>query len=390
VIKTIVLGVSGCIAAFKACEIISLLRKLNYRVKVIMTESAQEFITPLTLETLSANRVVTNMFDKDRGHDVEHISYAKEATAFLIAPATANVIAKLSGGIADDMLTSTILATHAPVIICPAMNTAMYENETTKKNIQILKNKGYIFIDPAEGMLACGDEGKGRLAEPKDIVNFLDNLLTPIQDLRGKTVLITAGATIEPIDAVRYLTNRSSGKMGFALAEAVMERGGSVILVKGNTTATVPKGAEIVNVETTLDMYDAVLKNLPRADIIIKAGAPCDYTVNNKAENKIKSRKVTLELSKTKDIASAVGEIKGNKKLIIFSAETENLILNAQTKLALKNADIVVANDVTLEGAGFNTDTNIASIICASGAITQTDLISKYELAHLILDFAND
>ncbi len=384
--KTVILGVTGGIAAYKSCEIVSRLRKLGYSVRVIMTQAATEFVTPLTFETLSNYRVITDMFDKGRGYDVEHISYAKLADVFLVAPATANFIAKLASGVADDMLTSTILATTAPIVVCPAMNTKMYENAQTAANIDALKKRGVIFIEPDSGMLACGDVGKGRMSEPKDIVEFVDGLLTPKPDFRGKTVLITSGATQEPVDAVRFLTNRSSGKMGAALADAVIDRGGSVIFVAGKMSVPMPIGAEVITVNTTDEMYSAVINNLSRADIVIKAAAPSDYKVKNYSEQKIKANTLTLELEKNVDIAKEVGMRKGNKKLVVFAAETEDLIKNAYTKLESKNADIIVANDITLEGAGFGTDTNIATIIKRGGGITTLEKMTKRTLADVILD----
>jgi phosphopantothenoylcysteine decarboxylase/phosphopantothenate--cysteine ligase len=386
--KTVVIGVTGGIAAYKSCTLVSTLRKFGYAVKVIMTDAAKEFVTPLTFETLSNNRVITDMFDEKRDFSVEHISLAKEAACFVIAPATANIIAKLANGIADDMLSSTVLATRAQVIVCPAMNTGMYENPATLKNIDILKQKGMLFVEPEVGFLACGDEGKGRMAEPETIAKFVDSFLTPNADLRGKTFLISAGATREPLDAVRFISNHSSGKMGMALAYAVAQRGGKVILVKAFTTVDAPKDAEVIEVETTGDMHVAVLDNLNRADVIIKAAAPCDYKVENYSENKIKVENLKLEFSKNADIAADVGEkIKGtNKKLVVFAAETEELLKNAQAKLKAKNAHIVVANDVTKEGAGFNVDTNIATILTNKGAVYSTEKITKDELAHKILD----
>jgi len=384
--KTVILGVTGCIAAYKSCEIVSRFIKLGYDVRVIMTVNATEFVSKLSFETLSNNRVVVETFDPNREFETEHISYAKLASAFVIAPATANVIGKIANGIADDMLTTTVMATQAPVFICPAMNTNMYNNPTVTKNIETLKEKGYIIIDSTEGRLACGDIGKGKMAEPVDIVEMVDKLLTPKPDFRGKTVLITAGATIEPIDAVRYITNHSSGKMGVALAEAVLDRGGNVILVAGNTSVPLPKGVTVVKVKTTRDMLEAVTENLNDSDIIIKCAAPADYRPKEVAAQKIKSEVLNLELIKNPDIAKAVGNVKGDKKLVIFAAETNDLIENASGKLMNKGADIVVANDVTKEGAGFGTDTNIATIIRKDGVIKPLEKMPKRELADVILD----
>ncbi len=362
--KSVVLGVSGSIAAYKACEIASSLVKMGANVDVILTKNGAEFVTPLTFETLTKNRAVTDTFDRDFEFDVKHISLAKKGDVFVVAPASADIIAKLASGIADDMLTTTLLAVKSPIIICPAMNTNMYEAKQTEANLEKLKKLGYIVLEPVVGNLACGDTGKGKMASPEDIVNLIVKTVSPVQDFAGKTVLITAGATREPIDGVRYISNNSSGKMGFAIANAVQERGGRVILVKGFTTAQVPNGIyKTIYVETTAQMLDAVLTNLPDADIVIKAAAPGDYKVKNFSEQKIKAESLSLELEKNPDIAKAVGEIKGDKKLVIFSAETENLVENAKKKLHSKNADLVVANDVTKPGAGFDVDTNIVTIL---------------------------
>ncbi len=384
--KTIILGVTGGIAVYKSCEIVSRFVKLGYDVRVIMTKNATEFVSPLTFETLSKNKVVIETFDKEREFEVEHIGYARLATAFVIAPATANVIGKLAEGIADDMLTTTVMATKAPVYVCPAMNTGMYLNPVVERNILTLKERGYRFIGPIDGRLACGDVGIGKMTEPIDIVSRVDADLTPNPDYRGKTVLVTAGATSEPIDAVRFITNRSSGKMGMAIAEAVTARGGNVILVVGNVTVGIPKGVEVIGVKTTADMRKAVMDNLPRADVVIMSGAPADYRVKNYSPSKIKAEELTLELTKNPDIAKEVGAAKGQKKLVVFAAETEDLIPNAVKKLRSKNADLIVANDVTLEGAGFDADTNIATLIASDGSMTALEKMTKSELADVILD----
>jgi phosphopantothenoylcysteine decarboxylase / phosphopantothenate---cysteine ligase len=384
--KTIVLGVSGCIAAYKSCEIVSRFVKLGYEVRVIMTENATEFVTPLTFETLSMNRVVTSTFDKNREFEVEHISYAKMASVFLIAPATANIIGKIASGIADDMLSTTVLATKAPVYICPAMNTAMYENSAHQENLNKLRKMGYRIIEPSEGRLACGDIGKGKMAEPETIVSLIDSELTPFPDFRGKTVLITAGATEEPIDAVRYITNRSSGKMGVALAEAVHDRGGKVLLIAGNISVKYPDVSSIIKVKTTVEMLEAVKIEMAKADIIIKAAAPSDYRIEEIFLQKIKAERLSLNLVKNPDIAKYVGKNKDRKILVVFAAETNDLLENASVKLKEKNADIIVANDVTKEGAGFGSDTNIATIIRKDGVMTSYERMPKRELADLILD----
>lgn len=388
--QTVIVGVSGGIAAYKCCEVVSKLKQLGYNVKVIMTGNACEFVNPLTFETLSGNEVVTDMFAIKKHFDVEHVSLAKEGALFLVCPATANVIAKFAQGIADDMLSTTFLASKAIKVVCPAMNTAMYNDEANLKNLEILSARGVHILEPESGHLACGDVGKGRLCEPSQIITYVDNLLAPNPDYRGKKVLITAGATVEDIDGVRFISNYSSGKMGIALANAVIERGGDVILITGNISVAPPAQAQIIKVKSTEDMYKAVMDNLATADIIIKAAAPSDYRVKQSFNQKIKSETLHLDLVKNVDIAKEVGKVKGNKILVIFSAETNDLIENASKKLASKNADMVVANDVTMEGAGFSVDTNIATLIYSDGRIDALPLMTKTELANIILDGVKD
>lgn len=384
--QTVLVGVSGGIAAYKSCEVVSKLKQLGYTVKVIMTKNATEFVSKLTFETLSNNQVVTDMFEEKSHFDVEHISLAKECALFVVCPATANVIAKFAQGIADDMLSATFLASKAIKVICPAMNTGMYTDEANLKNMEILKRRGVHILESESGYLACGDTGKGRMAEPKEIIDYVDNLLAPNPDFRGKTVLITAGATIEDIDGVRYISNYSSGKMGVALANAVIDRGGDVILVAGNISVAPPKKCTLIAVKSTNDMYKAVIDNLKHADIIIKAAAPADYRVEQKFNQKVKSDTLNLNLVKNPDIAKEVGLVKGDKILVVFAAETNDLIENAAKKLESKNADMIVANDVTKEGAGFMVDTNIATIIYADGRIDSLPIMSKEALANIILD----
>lgn len=384
--QTVVVGVTGGIAAYKSCEVVSKLKQLGYTVKVILTKNATEFVSKLTFETLSGNEVVTDMFAEKKHFDVEHISLAKEADLFLVCPATANIIAKFAQGIADDMLSTTFLASKAIKVVCPAMNTGMYTDVANLKNLDLIKERGVHILEPDSGYLACGDIGKGRMSEPKEIIAFVDNLLAPNPDFRGKTVLITAGATIEDIDGVRFISNYSSGKMGIALANRVIERGGDVILVSANIKVAPPKQAKVVSVHSTEDMYNAVIDNLEKSDIIIKAAAPSDYRVVKKFDQKVKSENLRLDLVKNIDIANEVGKIKGNKKLVIFAAETNDLLENAAKKLESKNADMIVANDVTKEGAGFMVDTNIATIIYATGEIESLPIMSKEDLANIILD----
>ena len=385
--KTVVLGVTGCIAAYKACEIVSALRKKDANVVVIMTPHATEFVQPLSFETLSGNRVVTDLFDRDFDFEVEHVSLAKKADVFVIAPATANTIGKIANGIADDMLTTTIMTCKAPKIVCPAMNTNMYENENTVENIERLKKQGYRIIEPISGRLACGDVGKGKMAEPETIVKAIEDTLMPNQDYEGVKMLVTAGSTEEKIDGVRYITNHSSGKMGLAIATAAVARGAEVTLIAGRLSVSVPDIFEkVVRVKSTNDMLEAVMDNYEKCEYIVKAAAPADYRVKNFSVHKIKAQELKLELEKTPDIAKAVGEVKGDRKLIIFSAETDDLIENAKKKLVSKNADMVVANDVTKEGAGFNVDTNIATIITRDGKVFDYDIMPKNRLAEIILD----
>lgn len=383
----VLLGVTGGIACYKSCEIVSRLKKLEAGVDVVMTANATQFVAPLTFETLSNRPCVSDMFNRDREWEVEHISLAKKADVCVIAPATANVIAKLATGVADDMLTTTVLALKCPVIIAPAMNTAMYDNPTTQSNIATLKDKGYIFVDAIEGRLACGDSGRGKMAQPSDIVDVVVKTVLPKQDFAGKRVLVTAGATQENIDGVRFITNRSSGKMGIELAKAIAKRGGEVTLVAGIVSVEIPDYLhQVVRVKTTVEMYDAVMSNLCDVDVVIKAAAPSDYRPKNKYDNKIKGDSVTLELEKNPDIAEAVGRAKGDKKLVIFCAETTNLDEYAEQKRVKKNADMVVANDVTKEGAGFDSDTNVISIFTSRGKIFESGIMPKSQLAGVIAD----
>ena len=385
--KNVVLGVSGGIAVYKACEIVSRLKKLGASVDVIMTDNAREFVTPLTFQTLAKSAVVTNAFEPVKEFDINHISLAKKADILVVAPATANAIAKFAEGIADDMLTTTYLASNAQKLICPAMNCNMYEDAATQKNMQTLRERGAMFCDSTVGLLACGDVGKGRMAEPCDIVAKIVDYLTPVQDFANKRVLVTAGGTEEKIDGVRVIANHSSGKMGKAVAEAIAQRGGSVVFVYGNVKVDVPKCVEkAIHVTSTQDMLEACQSEFPGCDMAIMAAAPADYRLKKPFENKIKSENLTLEFVKNPDIAMTLGMSKGDKKLVIFSAETENLIENATAKLKKKNADLVVANDVTVEGAGFNVDTNVATLIDKDGNRFESGKVSKSALADIILD----
>lgn len=383
----VLLGVSGGIACYKACEVVSRLKKLNAGVDVVMTKHATEFVAPLTFETLSNRPVVSDMFSREREWEVEHIALAKKADLCIIAPATANIISKLAEGIADDMLTTTYLALKCPVIIAPAMNTNMYENPVIKANLEKLRKSGVIVVDSAEGRLACGDVGKGKMAEPLDIVAKAVEVLCPKRDYAGKRVLVTAGATRENIDGVRFITNRSSGKMGIEIAKAAVKRGAEVVLVKGLVQVGVPSYiSKVVAVESTEQMYEAVMANYKDCDVIIKAAAPSDYRPKKKITDKLKGEEITLELVKNPDIAKAVGKEKGERKLVVFCAETRELMESAMKKLADKNADMVVANDVTMQGAGFDSDTNIVTIAKKDGFLKSYPVMPKSQVADVILD----
>lgn len=385
--KRVLLGVTGGIAVYKSVTLVSLLVKAGIDVVVVMTDSACKFVTPLTFETISKNRVITDMFARDFPYEVEHISLAKSADVAVVAPATANFVGKVASGIADDMLTTTFMACKKQKLICPAMNTNMYEDSFFQANLSKLMESGIEVIEPASGMLACGDVGKGRMCEPEQIAEKIKEMLGVTCDYVGKKVLVTAGATCESIDGVRYLSNHSSGKMGVAIADNAISRGAEVLLVVGNTTCNIPSYINTVKVTDTQSMFDVVTAHAKEFDYVIKAAAPADYRPKKVYDNKVKEQSLILELEKTPDIAYAVGQDKGNCKLIIFSAETENLIENAKGKLKKKNADMVVANDVTQKGAGFNVDTNIVTII-TNDEETSYEMMSKSALAEIILDKA--
>ena len=387
--KNVVLGVTGSIAAYKACDIVSRLRKQGVDVHVILTRAGAEIITPLALETMSANPVVVDMFHRENPWEVEHISLAKRADVFLVAPATANFLGKAAHGIADDMLTTTILATRAPVLVAPAMNVNMYENPVVQENIALLKKRGWHFIEPDAGLLACGDVGKGRLAEPEAIVAAAMELLYPRRDLAGKHVLVSAGPTQERIDPVRYITNRSSGKMGYAIAEAAAARGARVTLISGPVTLPVPEGVERVNVISSQDMFEAVHAAFDSCDGLIMAAAPADFTPAAFAEQKIKKNGregMTLELAATRDILKSIGERKRQQRVMGFAAETEHLAEYAAKKLEAKNLDMIAANDVTAAGAGFAVDTNAVTLYKRDGSSEQSGTMPKRALADWLLD----
>ncbi|MEL7609871.1 MAG: bifunctional phosphopantothenoylcysteine decarboxylase/phosphopantothenate--cysteine ligase CoaBC [Bacillota bacterium] len=387
--KTVVLGVTGSIAAYKAAEIVSRLKKRDIDVRVILTKAGEQFITPLTLETLSHAPVVVDMFHRDAPWEVEHIALAKRADVFLIAPASADFIAKAAHGVADDMLTTTLLATKAPVLVAPAMNSAMYENPAVRENIEILKRRGFMFIDPDEGLLACGDTGSGRLAEPSDIVERTMRALYPKRDFEGVRALVSAGPTQEKIDPVRYLTNRSSGKMGYAIAEALTERGASVTLVSGPTGLAAPSGVDRVDVRSSQEMFRAIDGLFEECDLLIMAAAPADYTIAQPKDHKIKksgSATLSLELSPTRDILGAMGEKKEKRMLVGFAAETEELAKNAREKLARKNLDMIFANDVSGTDTGFGVSTNSLTLYLPDGSELNSGLMQKREVADWMLD----
>ena len=387
--RNIVLGVTGGIAAYKSAELVSRLRHLGANVHVIMTRNATEFVSPLTFQTLSANPVVTDTFAAPEYWNVEHVALAKLAEVFVIAPATANIIAKAANGIADDMLSTTLLATKAPVLIAPAMNTGMWTAEATQANVETLKARGVQTIGPGSGRLACGDEGAGRMSEPAEIADAICGILNPKRDLAGLKVLVTAGATRERIDPVRFITNDSSGKMGFALAEAARDRGADVTAVCGSVSVPVPESIRTIRIETAQELYDVMMKEAPGQDIVIQAAAVCDYRAEQQANTKLKKEKgkaVKLTLTENPDIAQAVGEKKKKGQTLVgFAAETDHVKENAAEKLKKKKLDLIVANDVTAPGAGFNVDTNIATLITKDGT-EELPLQSKRQLADVILD----
>lgn len=391
--KTVVIGVSGGIAVYKVCDVVSRLKKLGVNVHVIMTKSATEFVTPLTFQSLSQNYVVCDMFEEPKTWDVEHISLAKKADVFLIAPATANIIGKMACGISDDMLSTTVMATKAKVLIAPAMNTNMYENPIVQRNIDTLRALNYEFIEPESGRLACGDIGKGKLATPENIVEAVVDALTKKQDLEGKKIIITAGPTVEAIDPVRYITNRSTGKMGYAIAKEACDRGAEVTLVSGPTKLEPPKNLKkFIRIESAKDMYEAVINNLDENDVIIKSAAVADYKPKDYCDKKIKKSDddLVIKLDRNKDIAYEIGKVKKDKILVGFAAETNDLIENAKNKISKKNLDFIVANDLTKEGAGFGVDTNIVKIIDKDGAIEEYPIMKKNEVANVILDKVKD
>ena len=390
--KKIVLGVTGGVAIFKSVQLVSNLRKQGAEVRVVMTDHAQEFITPLMFAEISGNKVATSMWDKNQEFHVEHIALANWADCYLIAPATANIIAKMANGIADDLLSTTLLAATCPVIVCPTMNTNMYENAATQANLQTLVSRGVTILEPNAGFLACGINGKGRMPEPIEIQNFLDEFFAKREgDMRGLKVLVTAAGTREPIAPVRFVGNRSSGKMGYAVAEMAASRGADVILVSGPSALKPPANVKVINVETTCEMLDACLAAYDEVDIVIKAAAVADYRPRDVADQKIKKKNddaMTVVMDKNPDILKTLGGKKTHQVLVGFAAETQNLLDNAREKVVKKNLDMIVANDVTMQNAGFNADTNIVKLLYASGDVKSLDCMPKIEVAKVILDEA--
>ena len=375
--RCVVLGVTGGIAVYKALDVISALRKKDVDVRVIMTKSATEFVTPLTFQSMSQNIVTTDMFAEPKAWEIQHISLAKRADVFLVAPATANIIGKVANGIADDMLSTTIMATRAKVVFAPAMNTNMYTNPIVQENIAKLKKLGYEFIEPASGRLACGDEGKGKLAPASDK-----------KDLIGKKVLVTAGPTRANIDPVRFISNRSTGKMGYAIAEEARDRGAEVVLVSGPTNEAAPYGINVIKINTNEEMRSEVLKHFETSNIVIKSAAVADYKAKEYSENKIKKGNGDLEiiLTRDNDILKELGEKKSGQILVGFAAESQNVIENAKGKLIKKNLDYIVANDITSKDSGFASNDNRVTIVTREGQELSLEKMSKREVARNLFD----
>jgi phosphopantothenoylcysteine decarboxylase/phosphopantothenate--cysteine ligase len=388
--KTILLGITGGIAAYKAASLASALVKLHATVEVVMTKNATEFITPLTFEELTGHRVMVDTFDRNFLHQVEHISLAERTDLMIIAPATANVCAKLAHGLADDMLTTTALACRCPKLIAPAMNTNMYENPITQDNLSLLRNYGWEVIEPACGRLACGAVGKGKLPDPEDLLQFILRAIAMPKDLNGKHVLVTAGPTREALDPVRFVTNHSSGKMGYAIAKMAMLRGADVTLISGPTSITVPPFVKVIKISSAQEMFDAVATEAPTADCIFKAAAVADYTPAEVSEEKLKKKDgdLSIPMKRTQDILKYLGENRRENQIICgFSMETQNMIENSREKLIKKGVDMICANNLKQTGAGFGVDTNVITLITADETM-ELPLLSKEAAANAILDKA--
>lgn len=388
--KTVVLGVTGSIAAYKMANVASALVKEGADVHVVMTKNATNFINPITFETLTNNKCLVDTFDRNFQFHVAHVSLSQKADVFMIAPASANIISKLANGIADDMLSTMALAAGCKIIVAPAMNTHMYENKIVQDNLNKLKKFGFEVIEPAAGRLACGDVGAGKLPNENILLDYIRREIEFQKDMAGLKVLVTAGPTVEKIDPVRYITNHSSGKMGYAMAEIASKRGADVTLISGPVHIESPAFVKIVNIQSADDMYNAVMDNLADCDILVKAAAVADYTVPNASDEKIKKKDddLSLALSRTKDILKAVGERKTDRQIVCgFSMETSNLIENSKKKLVSKNCDMIVANNLKDDGAGFGVDTNKVTIITENNA-DSLDVMTKKETAEKILDAA--
>ncbi|KQL44229.1 phosphopantothenoylcysteine decarboxylase [Brevibacillus choshinensis] len=393
--KRIVLGVSGGIAAYKAAALTSKLTQAGAIVNVVMTDNALQFVQPATFQALSHQPVHTNTFQEPDPHVISHIDLADKADLVLVAPATANIIGKMANGIADDMLTTTLLATKAPVMVAPAMNVNMYDHPAVRANMERLAEYGYRFVEPGVGLLACGWIGKGRLAEPEEIVEAVASFFAEqqaaksrTQDLQGKRVLVTAGPTREKIDPVRYITNHASGKMGYAIAEAARDRGAKVVLVSGPTALARPTGIQFLAVESVQEMFDAVMEHLPDSDIVVKSAAVSDYRPKTVQEHKMKKGDgpLILELDKAPDILRTIGERKTKQFVVGFAAETQDVLQHAQSKLERKNLDMIVANNVLTEGAGMGSDTNIVTLLTRAGEQVELDKLSKRDVADKLFD----
>ena len=386
--KTVLLGVTGSIAAYKIANLASMLMKLHCDVHVIMTQNATNFINPITFETLTNNRCIVDTFDRNFQYNVEHVALAKKADVVMIAPASANVIAKLAHGLADDMLTTTVLACTCKKIVSPAMNTQMYNNPITQDNMQILRNYGFEVIDPASGYLACGDIGAGKMPEPEVLLDYILKEIACEKDMDGMNVLVTAGPTQESLDPVRYITNHSTGKMGYAIATNAMLRGANVTLVSGPTNIKKPPFVKVIDIKSAQDMFEAVTSNAPEQDIIIKSAAVADYTPETVSDEKVKKKDgdMSIPLKRTQDILKYLGEHKPeNQFLCGFSMETQNMLENSRAKLEKKNLDMIIANNLKVAGAGFGVDTNVVTMITKDQEI-ELDIMSKADVAKAILD----
>ena len=389
--KTVVIGVSGGIAVYKALDVISRLRKENVEVHVIMTKSAIEFVNPISFQSLSQNMVIHDMFEEPKAWEIQHISLAKKADLLLVVPATANIIGKVANGIADDMLSTTIMATNAPVIFAPAMNVNMYNNPVVQHNIQKLKAYGYEFISPTSGRLACGDIGEGKLAQTEDIFEIIMSNLYPIKDMKGTKVLVTAGPTIAPIDPVRFITNRSTGKMGYAIAKEARDRGAVVTLISGPCNEKAPCGIRLIKINTNEEMRAAVLNNYENSDIVIKSAAVADYKPKLYCSSKIKKseNELNLELVRDNDILKELGLNKKRQILVGFAAESNDLLKNAKEKLLKKNLDYIVANDITKADTGFGTEDNKVVILSQDSSPIALDKMSKKQVARELFNLIN-